>query len=219
MMRISKRLATISALIDHDSVVADVGSDHGKLLLYLHEQGRISKGYGIENKSGPFLILQESLSSLPKAQLIAIMQDGISHLESDVDTLVLAGLGGETIIRILNEGLINLPQIKTIITDAHTAIGDVRRQVVKLGYYISAERLVYDHHKYYQIVKFAKTAKSVIYTDFEYEYGPFIIRDESFRCYASKLIADIDAILDRNISFTSRQTLIKQKEALSTYEY
>jgi tRNA (adenine22-N1)-methyltransferase len=90
MIKIGKRLIAIASFVDKCSVVADVGADHGKLLIHLAELGKVAKGYGIENKSGPFQILESNLYHHNQAELQALLQDGITKLEKDVDTLVLA---------------------------------------------------------------------------------------------------------------------------------
>lgn len=219
MMRIGKRLETISEMVDGGSVVADVGSDHGLLLLRLREKKTISKGFGIENKQGPFRILEKSLRLSLDSQLVALLQGGISQLSSEVDTLILAGLGGESIINILEDGKENLTNIKTIITDAHSSAEDVRRHIVGLGYIIIDECLIHERGIYYQIVKFAKSAIIPSYTNFEYKYGPIISHDISFKAYANKLISDIDSILAKDIPISTRVALEKEKEALQHHEY
>ena len=60
-MRISKRLKIIHDMVPK-SVVADIGSDHGKLMIALVQSETISKGYAVENKEGPFERLKNSLA-------------------------------------------------------------------------------------------------------------------------------------------------------------
>ena len=52
-IKISKRLETIASMVPK-SVVADIGSDHGKLMIELFNSGKITKGYAVENKKGPY---------------------------------------------------------------------------------------------------------------------------------------------------------------------
>ncbi|MFA5421574.1 MAG: class I SAM-dependent methyltransferase [Bacilli bacterium] len=218
MMRLSQRLQAIAAFVNRNSVVADVGADHGKLLLYLSEKGLIAKGYGIENKAGPFEILKTNLKRFASSDLRPRLQDGISHLEGDVDTLILAGLGGETIIRILKDGENNLAQIKTIITDSHTSIGEVRRQIVSLGFAIAEEQLVNERQKYYEITKFVRVLKPIEYSDFEYRHGPHIIRSPEFRAYAQHLIRKINLLITDDLPPDIKEELRQEREVLQKYE-
>lgn len=218
MIRIGKRLIAIANFVDKGAVVADVGADHGKLLIHLTELGKIAKGYGIENKSGPFHILERNLYQQKQAELVPILQDGISKLEKDVDTIVLAGLGGETIINILKKGAGNLESIKTIITDSHTSVGEVRRFIVGLGYIIKDETLVEEKMKFYEICKFVRSEQMANYTDFEYRHGPQIIKGPEFRKYAKILIKKMDAVLAKDLPKAMKQLIYEEREILLTYE-
>ena len=60
MIKLSKRLKIIFDMVPK-SVVADIGSDHGKLMIALVEAGIVSKGYAVENKEGPFERLRSNL--------------------------------------------------------------------------------------------------------------------------------------------------------------
>ncbi len=59
-MKLSKRLQAIYDMVP-SGVAADVGSDHGKLIISLFEGGVISKGYAIENKKGPYTRLVKAI--------------------------------------------------------------------------------------------------------------------------------------------------------------
>lgn len=218
MIKLGKRLETLASFVDKDAIIADVGADHGKLIIYLAEKGIIAKGYGIENKLGPFQILAYNLRSAHSACLSAVLQDGISQLANDVDTIILAGLGGETIISILKEGRANLKNVQTIITDSHTSLGDVRKYIVTLGYIIKDEKLILERNKYYEITKFVKTDKPVIYTDFEYQRGPIIIQSPEFKQFAKKAIAKLDTLLKKDLPDPIKKAMIAEKEVFKTYE-
>ena len=60
MIKLSKRLRIIHDMVP-ESVVADTGSDHGKLMIALVESGIVTKGYAVENKEGPFERLRNNL--------------------------------------------------------------------------------------------------------------------------------------------------------------
>lgn len=218
MIKIGKRLIAIASFVDKCSVVADVGADHGKLLIHLAELGKVAKGYGIENKSGPFQILESNLYHHNQAELQALLQDGITKLEKDVDTLVLAGLGGETIINILKSGAENLENVKTIITDSHTSIGEVRRYIVSLGFIIKDEVLIEEKSKFYEICKFERSETPRNYTDFEYRYGPIIIQSQAFKHYTRIIIKRMDAILNKDLPEAMKNLVRQEREILLTYE-
>ena len=111
-MKLSKRLQAIYDMVPN-GVVADIGSDHGKLIISLFQNGIISKGYAIENKKGPYSRLVKAIEdSGCSDSIVPMFSDGISELPSDVDTIVIAGMGGFNIIEILKAHPLKLKNVK-----------------------------------------------------------------------------------------------------------
>ena len=77
MAYLSLRLQTIHDMLPK-GVIADIGSDHGKLMIALFKSGKLIKGYAIENKKGPY---QRLIKALEEEQLIdhivPLFSDGI----------------------------------------------------------------------------------------------------------------------------------------------
>ena len=101
MIKLSKRLKIIHDMVPK-SVVADIGSDHGKLMIALVQSGIITKGYAVENKEGPFERLRSNLIRYKVHDKITpLFSDGIKDLPRDTQTIVIAGMGGTNIVNIL----------------------------------------------------------------------------------------------------------------------
>ena len=142
IMKLSLRLETIYNMVPY-SVTADVGSDHGKLMIALFNDGRIPKGYAIENKQGPYSRLVKALEEATIIdKVVPMLSDGISELPPSVETIVLAGIGGETIIDIISKNIKNLKNVNTIIIDAHTSTPKLRKYISDLGYVIADEKII-----------------------------------------------------------------------------
>lgn len=191
-MQLSKRLETIAKMCPK-GVVADVGADHGKLIIYLVENDIASFGVAIENKKGPYNIL---VNAIQKANLdnkiMAIFGDGIEKLPSNVDTLIIAGMGGQNIVSILRKHQRKLENIQTIIVDPHNAIPFVREQISLMGYSISDEEMVHEDDIYYEIIKFHKS-KHAFYSDIDLEFGP-ILRSQKSSLFKQKYIGRLNEI-------------------------
>ena len=177
-MKLSKRLQAIYDMVP-SGVAADVGSDHGKLIISLFEGGIISKGYAIENKKGPYTRLEKAIEdSGCKDHIIPMFSDGISQLPKDVDIVILAGMGGTNIVDILKAHPGKLKNVRTIIVDAHNAIPEMRKAVCKMGYIIADEDIVQDSGKYYEIIKFV-SGECAYLDDADYEFGPVLSKQKS----------------------------------------
>ena len=191
-MKLSKRLQSIYDMVP-SGVVADVGSDHGKLIISLFENGVISKGYAIENKKGPFTRLKKAIEERHlENDVIPMFSDGISELPEDVNTVVIAGMGGFNIIDILKKNRRKLKNVKTIIVDAHNAIPELRKQVCKMGYIIADEDIVFEDNIYYEIIKFIRADIATL-TNEDLEFGP-VLRQQKSATFKEKYQSRIDEI-------------------------
>ena len=215
-MKLSKRLQTIYDMVPA-GVAADVGSDHGKLIISLFQNGIISKGYAIENKKGPYSRLEKAISDADVLEhIVPMFSDGISELPSDVDIIIIAGMGGFNIVEILKAHPQKLKNVKTIIVDAHNAVPELRKQVCKMGYVIADEDIVNDAGKYYEIIKFV-AGECAYLDDPDYEFGP-ILRNEKSLTFKEKYqtrINEINKLLSKEkLSAERVNTLNSEKERI-----
>ena len=217
MLKLSLRLKTVFDMVPTGSVIADVGSDHGKLIISLFEQGIISHGYAIENKKGPFERLTKAIEESGFKQFITPMfSDGIKELPSDVGTIILAGMGGNLVISILKDGQEKLKNVDTIIVDAHSCIPKIRKDICDMGYAIADEKIIKEDGIFYEIIKFVKAEKA-FYGDNDFEFGPILRNEKSatFREKYQSRIKEIDNLISTSKIPTSRLSiLIKEKDRI-----
>ena len=174
---ISKRLQIIGDLVLPNSSVYDVGADHGQLEQYI--ASKVNKVVAVENKKGPFEILQKSTKNILNCE--TLLCNGLEKLCIDNDVIVVAGMGGSLIVDILSQSKDKLQNIKQIIVDAHRDIPLVRTEVSKLGFYINKEVIVKEKDRYYFVISFLKGHK--VYSDEEIEFGVRITNDPLFNEY------------------------------------
>lgn len=165
-MKISNRLLAIASFIEDNSFVMDVGADHGQLEVYLCDHRNLNGLIAVENKVGPYSILKNALQG---TDVECVLGDGIKQIRDEVDTVIIAGMGGNLIVDILTNDVSKLKNVKHIVVDAHRDNELVRREIVKLGYRIDAEKIVYENKKYYFVISFKKG--SAKYSDVQYEFG------------------------------------------------
>ena len=161
---LSKRLEAVASLITTDSII-DVGCDHGYLDIYLTKKGIKCRATDISRNA-----LNAALTNFKKYNLDieTICTDGLNNIDiKDTDTIVIAGMGTDTIIKILNKNINNELVILT-----HNHLEGLRRYVVSLGYYIDKEVFVMDNNEPYIIMKFKKG--TVSYSNYDYIIGPTI---------------------------------------------
>src|SRR5690554_6840208 len=104
-VKLSKRLAMIAGQIPIGDRVADIGSDHAHLPVYLAQQGLIEYAIAGELNEGPFLTACKQVQQANLEHKVSVRHgDGLSVLRAnEVDTIVIAGMGGSTMVSILEQ--------------------------------------------------------------------------------------------------------------------
>jgi tRNA (adenine22-N1)-methyltransferase len=215
-MKLSLRLQTIHDMVPNGTVI-DIGADHGKLVIALFQNGIISHAYAVENKQGPYSRLVSAIKEAGlENDITPILSDGIKDLPAHVDTVIIAGMGGNNIIDILKKYPAKEKQIQTLIVDAHSCVPKLRQEVTAMGFIIADEKIIQEDGIYYEIIKFIR-AKIAFYGDQDYEFGP-ILRNEKSQVFKEKYltrIEEIDYLLKTNDLPEDRiKQLSKEKERI-----
>ena len=212
---LSKRLQAIHDMLPK-GVTADIGSDHGKLMIALFKSGKVTKGYAIENKKGPYQRLVKALEEENLIDdIVPLFSDGIEDLPPEVKNIVLAGMGGDSIIKILKKHPEKLKLVSTIIVDAHGAVAKVREEISQMGFAIAEEKMIKEDDKYYEIIKFIK-ADIASYSDQDLEFGP-ILRTEKSMTFKEKYIhriEEINNLLTKDLPSSRIEELLKEKNRI-----
>ncbi len=154
MQKLSKRLKAAAAFVSKGSRVADIGTDHGFLPIYLIQSGRCRQAIAMDIRKGPLMRAQEHIAA---AGLEAVIQtrlsDGMQELQvGEADSIVIAGMGGLTVLHIL-EGAKHLQKdVKELILEPQSDIAKVRKYVREHKMYIDKEDLVYESGKFYPVL-------------------------------------------------------------------
>lgn len=218
MNYLSERLKAIYNMVPQGSA-ADIGADHGKLMIALFEGGIISHGYAVENKKGPYNRLVKALKEKGiEDDVVPLFSDGIKDLPAGIHAVIIAGMGGNNIIDILKKYPNKTKQIQTLIVDAHTAIPKVRDEVSKMGFVIADEKMVREDDIFYEIIKFVR-ADIAFYGENDLEFGP-ILRQEKSATFKEKYegrITEINRLLSMKDLPKSRvEQLYKEKERIQS---
>ena len=218
MENLSKRLETIFKMVPK-GIAADVGADHGKLMIALFENGVVTHGYAIENKKGPYNRLVKALTEKGiENDIVPLFSDGVKDLPSSVHTVIIAGMGGNLIVDILKKYPQKTKQIDTLIVDAHNAIPKVREEVSKMGFIIADEKMVREDDIFYEIIKFVR-ADVAFYGENDLEFGP-ILRNEKCATFKEKYQNRINEInkllLNGKLPKERVEQLNKEKEKLQS---
>ena len=182
MINLSKRLKTVADLVlsKESNKIIDVGCDHALLDIYLIQNNENLKVVASDNKKAPLENARKNIEKYSFLNKIELkLEDGINNIDDEIDTIVISGMGKETIIDILKKG--NLNNIKRLIISSNNKFEDIRKDITSLGFIINDEKIVYEEDKYYVIIEFIKGNKK--YTKKELYFGPILLKKKDKKFY------------------------------------
>lgn len=162
---LNNKLKIIASLIDKDAIVLDVGTDHAYLPIYLSQNKLCKKIYASDISKKVLDGAQNNLNKYNIKDVELILSDGLNSINKKYDTLVIAGMGTDTIIHIIDNQ--KLPDKMIISSNNH--LDRLRKYINNLGYSINKEVVIKDSNKYYDIISYVKGKE--LLTKKEIKYG------------------------------------------------
>lgn len=180
-MELSKRLNAVASLVTEGASVADIGTDHGYIPIYLVKQGIINKAIAMDVNEGPLERARMHIIGYGlKNQIEVRLSNGFAKLQcGEVDTAIIAGMGGGLTIRILMEGKEVVDSLSYLILQPQSEIDEVRKYLWEQNLKILREDMVQEDGKFYPImlVVHGEEGEREPYRDYELLYGPLLIRE------------------------------------------
>lgn len=177
MITLSKRLKAIADMVNPCNVVADVGCDHGFLSIYLIENEIAGYVLATDINAGPLERAQEHIIEHRLEERIKTIQcDGLSGIDH-ADAIVIAGMGGRLMARILSEGRHVLKGDNQLILEPQSELEYFRTTLCEMGYLIDKEDFVLEEGKYYPVIHAVKGEMKL--DRIAACYGPCLIRDKN----------------------------------------
>lgn len=138
---LTPRLQAIAQLVPAGARLADVGTDHAYLPAHLLATGRISAAIATDLRPGPLARAKETAQRCGLEERLDLrLCDGLTGVEAhEVDAVVVAGMGGETILSILEAAPWSLDKI--CILQPMSAAEVLRAGLDRLGAAIAQETL------------------------------------------------------------------------------
>jgi len=151
-MELSPRLQAIAQQVPQGARLVDVGTDHGYLPVWLLLNGQIESAIAADLRAGPLDRARNTARQFKQANRISFrLCDGLSDIRADeADTMVIAGMGGETIATILDAAPWTR-QDKLLLLQPMTGAPRLRKWLQTSGYVILNENIAREGKKLYSI--------------------------------------------------------------------
>ena len=168
VISIDDRLKDIASLIDNCNTIADVGTDHGYLPIYLLQTGVCKYAYASDVAKGPLSKAIENINKFELNDFIkTILCSGLSKIPSNVDTIIMAGMGANLIIDLINEAP---HKYDTYILQANLNVNLLRKFLSENNFMIVDEKVSFANKKFYEILKVKRGNQKLNYM--QIKYGP-----------------------------------------------
>lgn len=178
-MELSKRLKRIAEYVDKCESVADIGTDHGYIPIYLVKEEICKKAIASDINKGPIEkakinVAFEGVSDRVKC----LLGPGLNPLNiGEVNGVILAGMGGNLTRDILLADIQKVKKYDFIILQPAQNPEVLREFLYKNDYEIIDEDLIKDEGRFYELfkVKYNENSQKIIFEDeLEYEVSPYL---------------------------------------------
>lgn len=181
-MKLSDRLERVISFAEPAGAAADIGTDHGYVPVELVRRGVVTRALAMDVRKGPLNGAAEHIKEAGlSGQIETRLSDGLSKLKpGEADCVVIAGMGGELMIRILSQGRHVWESVKQWVLSPQSEIGDVRRWLFENGFLIGREDMVKEDGKFYTIMDVSRGngALTAGETADDFSYSPYLIGEK-----------------------------------------
>ena len=189
--KMNKRLSAIAALVKEGKGLVDVGTDHGYLPAYLAASGYEGALYASDINEGPLQSARRTAAEAGLSDRIRfLLCDGLRLCPpEEIDTIVIAGMGGDMIVKILDEAEWCMDPRYHLILQPMTKAEVLRYWLVYNEFAIESETIVEDGGTLYQIIS-SRFGECTRLTDAELFTGKHALCMDSglFECQLLRII-------------------------------
>ena len=212
------RLLAVAMMVKESKAVADIGTDHAYVPVYLVLNGLTEKALAMDINKGPLMRADENISRFSLDNKIKTrLSDGLSELkDGEADTVIIAGMGGILINNIIEKDKNRLKSLKNYILQPMTAIEETRKYLEQNGFLIVDEKLAKEDNKIYTIIS-AVPGEMKISCEVNYYIGEKLIsnRDEFLLDLLRGKIYEYEKAISSMTNTDNAQTM----EKLQHYTY
>ena len=154
-IHLSKRLKALANMVTDGNRLADIGTDHGYIPIYLCQTGKIPSALAMDIGKGPLQQAQTHIAEHGLSEQIKTrLSDGMAALQfGEADTILIAGMGGGRVMKILSEGAEKLTGKEELILQPQSEIALVREFLRVRNFQILNEDMILEDGKYYPMMK------------------------------------------------------------------
>lgn len=178
-MNLSPRLLACAALVAPGDRVADIGCDHGYLGIHLLQNNLAKSVIAADIRQGPLAAaIRNGKKYAVEERMSFHLSDGVQSIPRDFDTLVCAGMGGDTMVSILEAAPWLRQESYRLILQCQSKTPMLRRYLLENGWRIEKETLVRDGRFLYTVMEvlYRRSAREIV--PGEWYFPPVLVENE-----------------------------------------
>ena len=193
IFQLSPRLALCASLVREGSALCDVGTDHAYLPIFLIKSGKNPCAVASDINPGPLAAAAKNTEKYGVEETLALrLSDGLREIgEQEADDIVIAGMGGELILRIVSETPWLRKPEKRLILQPMSSVEELRIGLRDLGFAVLEEHAATDAGKVYSAFSCSYLGTTPE-TDEWYPYlGKLRPGEPAVKQYAEKMLREL----------------------------
>lgn len=193
---LTPRLRIVADYVKKDSIVGDIGSDHGYLVVDLIQRGIIKKAIASDLNQGPVDNAKRNIYKYGLEEDIKVRLGGglTPYKAGEIDTAIICGMGGILIADILEESKRLWDSIEHFILQPMNYQDYLRAYLQKNGFKLIDESIVREGEKFYQVFSYTRGEMDE-FKPLELIYGKNMLKDtEDSKAFIKKEVKKINII-------------------------
>lgn len=214
---LSTRLQAVADFVTPKSILADIGTDHAYLPIELIQKNVITNAIASDIGIGPLKNAEKNIrENNLENQIITRLGSGVDTINANdnVDTVVLAGMGGKLIVEILRSSSLTFEHL---IIEANIGEKLVRQWLFEHDYQITGEKIVAEDNHVYEIIDAYLTDDKIEFTTADLIFGPEL-RSEKSQLFLEKWQNRLDFLENLRQQLVVNKTVNQEKLAEITNE-
>lgn len=194
IFQLGPRLSACAAYVRENHILADIGTDHAYLPVWLLKNDRIPRAIAVDLRPGPLARAQQTLEKYGETHRVRLMlSDGLDALQpGEAQDIVIAGMGGELILRILSADPACIQKDTSLILQPMTAAYALRKGLASLKLGITSETAVLDSGKVYSVMTVRQLSDPPIYPEAYFHLGLITPGTEAANAYIHKVSSSLN---------------------------
>ncbi|WP_024833999.1 tRNA (adenine(22)-N(1))-methyltransferase [Ruminiclostridium josui] len=201
ILNLKGRLKLIADKVPKCNVLADIGTDHAYIPIYLVRNGVCKKAIASDIKIGPVKIASNNISLYKLSEKIETrLGNGLDTIEIDeADTIIIAGMGGTLLTELLEANKQKAVNANALVLQPMNDLHVIRKWLYDNAFEIYDEEIVAEGPKMYCVICTKFNGKKKQYTDFELHVGQSLIekKDPLLASYCKMKVKQIDRVLEQ----------------------